>query len=187
MAFCSQCGTRVEDDAQFCTACGAKIDHGNAAAPAAPQTENNQQNNTGDTGSTSGAKKNGSGYEKFIAYTDTTASYTKEDREQNRVVSVLSYLHILVVVPLIGMKESPFTQYHAKVGLNMLLWHLIAEFGGEILTGVLGWIPVIGWLVSLAVTLLNLALWAVNIFGIVSAAQGKARELEIMAPFKIIK
>ncbi|MGM9625634.1 MAG: hypothetical protein ACI3XM_07990, partial [Eubacteriales bacterium] len=88
---------------------------------------------------------------------------------------------------LIGMRESPFTQYHAKIGLNLLLWHLAAEIGGKILSAVVGWIPVIGWLVSLAVALLNLALWAINVFGIVAAAQGKARELEIFAPFKIIK
>lgn len=189
MAFCSQCGAKVEDDARFCTACGAKIDtgSGNPSASVPVPAEEQANNGNNQNGGRSDKKSNGFAYEKFIAYTDTTASYNPADREQNRVVAVLSYLHILVLVPLIGMRESPFTQYHAKIGLNLLLWHLAAEIGGKILSAVVGWIPVVGWLVSLAVTLLNLALWAINVFGIVSAAQGKARELEILAPFKIIK
>lgn len=182
MAFCSQCGTRVEDDAKFCNACGAKIDQGNSVvAPTAAHTGNTENRQ----GTENTEKK--SSYEKYFAYSDTTASYNETDREQNRLVAVLSYLHILVLVPLLAMKESPFTQYHAKLGLNLLLWHLAAEIIGGIVTSVLGWIPVVGWLISLLFGLLNLALWAINVFGIVSAAQGKARELEILAPFKIIK
>ncbi len=177
MAFCNQCGTKVEDGAKFCTSCGAPIDQAAAETktPAAAQPE---------------AQKTGNGtngFSKYFAFTDTTANFKKEDIDANKIVSILSYIHILVIVPLIGMKESPFAQYHAKVGLNLLLWHLVAEVGGGILTGVIGWIPVIGWLVSLAIGLINIALWCINIFGIVSAAQGKARELTILEPFKIIK
>ena len=100
---------------------------------------------------------------------------------------MLSYLHILVLVPLVAVKESPFAQYHAKLGLNLLLWHLVAEIGGGIINNILGWIPVVGGLVALLVSLINIALWCINVFGIVSAAQGKARELTILEPFKIIK
>ncbi|MBO5649570.1 MAG: zinc-ribbon domain-containing protein [Clostridia bacterium] len=174
MAFCTQCGTQVEAGAKFCIACGAKIEGG--SAPQAPvQGQNNEQ------------KKTEGGFEKYLAYTDTTASYKPEDIDANKIVAILSYLHILVIVPLVGMKESPFAQYHAKLGLNLLLWHLIVEFGGSILTNVVGWIPVVGWLVWAAVVLLNLALWAINIFGIVSAATGKARELTFFESFKIVK
>ena len=176
MAFCNQCGTKVEDDAKFCTSCGAKLDLGGAAAASAPNPEQKQN-----------AKKSAAGFEQYIAYTDTTANYKKDDIEANKIVSLLSYLHILVIVPLIGMKESPFAQYHAKVGLNLLLWHLVAEVGGSILSNILGWIPFIGWLVGIAIGLVNLALWCINIFGIVSAVQGKARELTFLESFKIIK
>ncbi len=176
MAFCNQCGAKVEDGSKFCVSCGAPIDGGSAPAQttASSQKQNQQQ----------GSKNN---FEKFIAYTDTTASYKAEDINANRYVSILAYLHILVLIPLVAMKESPFTQYHAKVGLNLLLLHLAAEVAGSIVTSLVGWIPVIGWIIGIAFGLLNFVLWCVNIFGIVSAVQGKARELTILESFKIIK
>lgn len=177
MAFCNQCGTKVEDGAKFCTSCGAPIDQA-AAESKAPAAQQNTQQNT---------NANSNGFSKYFAFSDTTANYKNEDINANKFVSILSYIHILVIVPLIGMKESPFAQYHAKVGLNLLLWHLVAEVGGGIVNSLVGWIPVIGWLVSIVIGLINLALWCINIFGIVSAVQGKARELTILEPFKIIK
>ena len=176
MAFCNQCGTKNEEGAKFCTSCGAPMDN-TAAQASTPAQANGKKSAGGESG----------GFAKFLAYTDTTANFKKEDIDANKLVSILSYLHILVIVPLLAMKESPFAQYHAKVGLNLLLWHLVAEVGGGILTSIIGWIPVIGWLVSLALALINLALWCINIFGIVSAVQGKARELTFLESFKIIK
>lgn len=186
MAYCSQCGAKLEDDARFCTLCGAKVDGSFHTASANKSKSNNQ---SGFNENSDRQKKSGSGtsFETYLAYTDTTASYRPGDCDQNRLVAVLSYLHILVIVPLIGMRESPFTQYHAKIGLNLLIWHLVAEVGGDIICNILDFIPVIDWIAPIAVGLINLALWGINIFGIVSAAQGKARELEIFAPFKIIK
>lgn len=177
MAFCNQCGTKNEEGAKFCTSCGAPMDN-TAAQTSTPVSEQANSKQSGGEAS---------GFAKYFAYTDTTANFKKEDIDANKIVSILSYIHILVIVPLLAMKESPFAQYHAKVGLNLLLWHLVAEVGGSILTGVIGWIPVIGWLVSIAVGLVNFALWCINIFGIVSAAQGKARELTFLESFMIIK
>ena len=177
MAFCNQCGTKIEDGSKFCTNCGAPVDAGsNPAQTAQSSQKQNQQN-----GST------GSSFEKFMAYTDTTANYRAEDIDANRYVSILAYLHILVLIPLVAMKESPFTQYHAKVGLNLLLLHLAAEVTGSIVTSLIGWIPIIGWIVGIAFGLLNFVLWCVNIFGIVSAVRGKARELTVLESLKIIK
>ena len=182
MAFCNQCGKELDEGARFCTACGAPVDGGaknssteNTPAPAAMGEKKSENKSTGGS------------FSKYFAYRDTTASYNKTDVEQNRLVSVLAYLHILVLVPFFGMKESPFAQYHAKLGLNLLIWHLVAQVGGSIITSVLGWIPVIGTLLNLAFGLLNLVLWAVAVFGIVSAAQGKARELIILEPLKFLR
>ncbi len=177
MAFCNQCGTKVEDGAQFCTACGAKIDAGDPVI--APTAENTNTENKQQANKTS--------WEKFIAFTDTTANYNQTDIEQNRLVAILSYISILVLVPLLGMKESPFAQYHAKVGLNLFIWHIIVKLASSVIVGIIGWIPVVGWLIGLVFDLIYLALWCINVFGIVSAAQGKARELEIIAPFKFIR
>ncbi len=174
MAFCNQCGTKVEDGSKFCTSCGAPIDRGSAAASASSQNRGRQKNSGGSV-------------ESFLAFTDTTAKYNADDVEANRYVSVLSYLHILVLIPLLTMKESPFTQYHAKVGLNLLILHLVAEIAGSVLNSLIGWIPVVGWLVGIAFGLLNAVLWGVSIFGIVSAVKGRARELTALESLKFIK
>ncbi len=178
MAFCSQCGAKIEDGSKFCPGCGAPVENSGATGTPSPGAQ-----------STEGNTKEGFGgaYGKYFAYTDTTSSYTEADRTQNNIVAILSYLHILVLVPLIAKKESPFTQYHAKLGLNLLLWHIVAEVGGSIILNVLGWIPVVGWLLGIAIWLVNAALWGVAVFGLVNAAQGKARELKILEPFKVIK
>ena len=177
MAFCNQCGTKVEDGSRFCTACGAPVDLAGASMQAAASAQKQgQKKNSGNRS-----------FEKFIAYTDTTAKFKAEDIEANCYVSVLAYLHILVLVPWLGVKESPFAQYHAKVGLNLLILHLIAEIAGSVLNSLIGWIPAVGWLVGVLFGLLNAVLWGVSIFGIVSAVRGKARELTILEQLKFIK
>lgn len=173
MAFCNQCGSQVEDGSRFCSSCGAPIDR--AAVRTNGQGQNRQSSRTGGR------------VERFITYSDTTAKYRAEDIEANRYVSILSYLHILVLVPLFAMKESPFTQYHARVGLNLLILHLIAEIAGAMLHSLIGWIPVVGWIVGIVFGLLNAVLWGISIFGIAAAAQGKARELTAFEPFKLLK
>ena len=52
--FCTNCGTRLEDDVTFCTGCGQKVDGGVNAAPVNNSVENvNISNNGG------GSKTNG--------------------------------------------------------------------------------------------------------------------------------
>ena len=49
---------------------------------------------------------------------DTTTSY---DVESNKAMAVLSYLGILVLVPLVGAKNSPFARFHTNQGLILCI------------------------------------------------------------------
>ena len=49
---------------------------------------------------------------------DTTTSY---DVESNKAMAVLSYLGILVLVPLLGAKNSPFARFHTNQGLILCI------------------------------------------------------------------
>ena len=177
MAYCKQCGAEIDNNSKFCISCGTAIEEDAAAV----QTTETSQNPNPETTDSTGSLK------KLLAYTDTTGNYDADDVSTNRYLSAMSYLHILVLVPLMAMKDSPFAQYHAKVGLNLLLMHLAVETAETIMYSLVGWIPVIGWVVSFAFGLLNLALWCVNIFGIVSAVKGRARELSVLDPVKPLK
>ena len=47
---------------------------------------------------------------------DTTASYAAADVQNNKVMAVLSYIGILVLIPILAAKESPFARFHANQG-----------------------------------------------------------------------
>lgn len=74
--------------------------------------------------------------------------FEKKDIDDNKVLAALSYLWILVFIPLFLKKDSKFAQEHAKQGLVMFIVGLIGMF--------VFWIPLIGWLAWLVFVILNL-------------------------------
>jgi len=99
-------------------------------------------------------------------------NYTTEDIEQNKVISALSYLGILVLIPLLVKKESPYTQFHAKQGLVLLIaWIAI---------WVVAIIPILGWIVSIVGTVF---LFVLVIMGIVNSLSGQTKELPLIGKF----
>lgn len=120
---------------------------------------------------------------------DTTSYYSRSDIEGNKLMAVLSYLGILVLIPILAAKDSPFAKFHATQGLNLLIvsvaWSIVSGIIGAIL-GVIGvtflsvlW-SIISWLVSIVIFL-------TMVVGIINAAQGKAKELPIIGGFRILK
>ncbi|OGY37496.1 MAG: hypothetical protein A3E36_02675 [Candidatus Andersenbacteria bacterium RIFCSPHIGHO2_12_FULL_45_11b] len=87
----------------------------------------------------------------------------KDDIRDNKVMAALSYVWILSVVFLLVKKDSPFVQFHAKQGVVLFA----ASF-------ILGFIPIIGWL-------LNIAVLVLAIMGIIAAWQGKSTKLPIIS------
>lgn len=71
-----------------------------------------------------------------------------KDVEDNKFVAVLSYIHILFLVPLLLKRDSKFCQFHAKQGLILFIVQTIV--------GLVAWIPVIGWLLGLAAVLISI-------------------------------
>lgn len=85
--------------------------------------------------------------------------------QKNTLMAILSYLGILVIVPLLTAKDDPFVKFHIKQGLVLLICYVIGGF--------VFWVPFIGW-----------ALWLVlavfMIMGIMNASAGKEKELPII-------
>ena len=92
-----------------------------------------------------------------------SSSASKDDVQNNKMMAALSYVWILSVVFLLVKKNSPFVQFHAKQGVVIFA----ASF-------ILGFIPIIGWL-------LNIVLLVLAIMGIVAAWQGKSTKLPIIS------
>ena len=120
---------------------------------------------------------------------DTTSYYSKSDIEGNKLLAALSYLGILVLVPIFAAKDSPFARFHASQGVNLLILDVIWGVVTGIITAILGAIGIgvlsvlwgiVSWLVSIVLLL-------VAVVGIINAVQGKAKELPVIGGFRILK
>ncbi len=114
---------------------------------------------------------------------DYTASFDQNDIQQNRVMGVLSYLGILVLIPLFAARESPFARFHCNQGIVLALAEVILSFAIRIF----GRLPLVGWIIRLVGGLGGLALFVFAIMGIVNAINGKAKELPLVGGFQILK
>ena len=95
-----------------------------------------------------------------------------KDVEENKVIAAVGYLSILCLVPLLMKKNSPFAQFHGRQGfllfvLGIALW-------------MIGWFPVIGWILA---PLGNLVIIILSIVGIVKAMQGEMWEIPYLGEY----
>ena len=111
---------------------------------------------------------------------DTTSDYSADDISGNKVMGVLAYLGILVLIPIIGAKESKFARFHANQGLVLLLAGIIAG----VASWLLGYIPILGSIIG---TVIDIVLFAYMILGIINVVNGKAKELPFIGKFKLLK
>ncbi len=96
-------------------------------------------------------------------------NFEPKDVEENKVLAAVSYLGILVLIPLLMKKESKFLKEHTKQGLALF----IAEVVLWIVDLIFSWIPVLGLLVSILIWLVLIAISIVSIIGLIYALQGK--------------
>lgn len=169
MAFCGNCGTKIDDNAKFCPGCGQAVE-----APATEQikTEATEQPKAEQA---QGQQNDLSAKVANLNNTkDTTDQFDKDDIEKNKAMGLLAY--ILFFIPLLAAKDSPFARYHANQGLVLFLCGLISS--------VLWIIPILGWIIA---PILSIVITVLAVIGIINALNGKAKELPIIGKFKILK
>lgn len=119
---------------------------------------------------------------------DTTSTYTASDIQQNKVMAVLSYLGILVLVPLLAAKDSPFARFHALQGINLFILEIAFGIVSFIITLIFAFISgILSTIWGLISWLVSLAFFVLVVIGLVNAAQGKAKELPLIGSIRIIK
>ena len=168
MAYCEKCGAQLNEGTKFCPTCGAAVQ----AGPSVGNTQN------ADFGATLQNMNNTE---------DTTQQFDPADIQQNKTMAVLSYLGILVLVPLLAAKDSKFARYHANQGLVLLITEvlltIVVRVAGAILLA-------ISWHLSFLVGLINLV-WilpfVLMILGIVNAANGRAKQLPLIGSITLLK
>ncbi|MBE6315011.1 MAG: zinc-ribbon domain-containing protein [Bacteroidales bacterium] len=151
-----------------CNKCGADMAENAVYCPFCGAPQNSQQQNIMDT-------------------PDTTSQYTRTDIESNKAMAVLSYLGILVLVPILAAKNSPFARFHANQGLVLCITAILYSIAYTVINAI---VLAISWRLMFISTILGLlgivfTVWV--IIGIINAVNGKAKELPIIGKYRILK
>ena len=149
----------------FCSKCGKEISEGTVCSECASKENSNKQKSVIDT---------------ILDTKDTTAEYSKEEIEKNKVVCGLAYIPILFWLPLVaGTKGSKYCKFHANQGLLLLIVGVVFAVIGI----VLGLIPILGTIISILTSLIELGYF---LFGLINTIMGKSKELPFIGGIKII-
>ena len=120
---------------------------------------------------------------------DTTSYFSRSDIKSNRLMAVLSYLSVLVLIPVFAAKNSPYARFHASQGVNLLilsvLWAIVSGIIGAIV-GAIGAV-VLSVLWGIVFWVITIALVLMMVIGILGALQGRARELPLIGDVRILK
>jgi len=128
MAFCGNCGTKLEEGVKYCPSCGS-------AAP--PE------------------KAAGTAADLFTDMPDSTADYDPADISGNKAFCILCYLWILFLIPLLTKPNSPFVRYHVNQGLVLFIFGLAVMVVSAVPS--FGWIAgLAGWAFSLVCIVLGI-------------------------------
>ncbi|MDL2323795.1 hypothetical protein LJC61_01410 [Ruminococcaceae bacterium OttesenSCG-928-A16] len=117
---------------------------------------------------------------------DLTEQFDQTDIQNNKILSLFSYLGILFLVPLLAAKDSKFARFHANQGIALFILSIALNIASFILGIIFGLIKlsfvatIISWMVYGVILVLA-------IMGIVSAVQGKAKKLPIIGGITILK
>ncbi len=173
MAFCGKCGQQVNEGVKFCPSCGAPMDVARQSAPEPVQEP---------------------AFSKLNDTVDNTAQFTPQEIEEGKVMSILAYLGILVLVPILAGKESKYIRFHANQGLLLCLawiaWVIVDGILTAILRAIL-WRGLSLWdlyrTTSWVLDLVYLVIGVLAIIGIINVLNGRAKELPFVGKYRILK
>lgn len=178
MAFCINCGQKLEEDAKFCPGCGKAVSPaaGEPQSNANPYHQKSVEENLRD------------GFQQW----NNTSDFTKEcdafDIKNNKAAAICSYLGILVLVPILSAKNSKFARFHANQGLVLLLFSIAYNIVTGVIKNVLRWSIFPLYSIAKALfPLISLVFVVLMIIGIINAANGKAKELPIIGKITLLK
>lgn len=172
MKFCWKCGARLQDEAGLCPVCGA------------PGSAANTGEGTGGKPLSDGA---GGSAAQGLKSTGGEPCFDDEDIGENKAMAACSYLGALVLVPLLGAKESKFARFHANQGLALLLASVVCGASWRIVEAVL---LAVSWrLYAMAETawLAWLVFPALSVIGIRNAMRGEAKELPVIGKVRLLR
>lgn len=185
MAFCRNCGQQIADDATVCAACGTPVEAQAQQAQPVQQPVQPQQ-------PVQQAQPQ--------QYAQPVQQPT--DPTQDKSLAWLSYLGILLLIPLFARKASKFCQYHVRQGAILLVTGVAYSIVTQILLAIIKAIfpsqikyiyyipyeapsPVYS-IFNVIFSLASIFFLVVAIIGIVNAVKGEEKELPILGKIKLL-
>lgn len=172
MKICYTCGSRANDDAAFCTSCGASFaDTGTAAnEKSAPNTGFNSAYNP-----TMNNQYQTYGAPNYMADPfDHTSEFSPEDISENKVFAAAVYMLDVfgVIIGLLAANQSKYVRFHVRQALKITVLTYVSFIIGLLLiwTGI----------AFLAASVFCFILFVVRIIGFIHAWKGQAKELPII-------
>ena len=95
------------------------------------------------------------------------------------MMAVLSYLWILVLIPLFAAQDSKYARFHVNQALVLDIASFVLSLLSGILSGVL-------FPIAILLELVCIPLYVLQIMGIINAANGRAKELPFVGKFKLL-
>ncbi|MGF0034642.1 zinc-ribbon domain-containing protein, partial [Bariatricus sp. SGI.154] len=164
MAYCVKCGAKVDDGVKFCTQCGAEIP--NQQYEYGPQNSYHPQ-----------------------PYVDAEECFDPDEVSKNKAMGVLSYLGILVLIPILaGDKKSQYVKFHANQGLVLFIVSAVVDLlDGDWVWGLHSWINFGGSMFSWVFDILSFVCFILMVMGIVSACKGEKKELPMIGKIRLLR
>ena len=154
MKFCPNCRLTYDDSANVCGQCGGPLQLIPQQYREMPQ---------------------------MMDPTDHTAEFNPQDISENKVFAMLPYIlsFIGVIIALLAAPSSPYTMFHVRQGLKILVT--------EILVGICAAVLAITIIVPIAASICILILAVIEIICFFRVCKGEAKEPPIIKNLSFLK
>lgn len=117
---------------------------------------------------------------------DNTGNSNQNDQSNTILFSILSYIGILWLIPLLVEKNDKVVRF-VNQGIVLFIFDIIGSIAVGILSDIFVFIPVISFLGVVIASLFGILCFVLMIIGIVNAANKSEKPLPIIGKFQILK
>lgn len=103
--------------------------------------------------------------------------------EDKKVVATVAVFPILFLIYFIAGKDSAYVRYCANQGLIFTILGIIIS----VVANVIGFIPIIGFIVGIVFWLIDLAILILTIYQMIGAFKGTIKPLPVIGDVEILK
>lgn len=118
---------------------------------------------------------------------DNTGNSNQNDQSNTILFSILSYIGILWLIPLLVEKNDKVVRFHVNQDIVLFIFDIIGSIAVGILSAIFVFIPVISFLGVVIASLFGILCFVLMIIGIVNAANKSEKPLPIIGKFQILK